>query len=143
MTTPPLLLLAEGRKPRPRKAPTVTPKEIELHMAVAHLLRKHANPAWRWTHVPSGELRDVRVATKLKRMGTQRGWPDFILVSPAGKFHALELKRLGGRLSEDQEAFQVWAAAWGLPYSVAETMHDVLAVLDHWGAVAPVSEVRS
>ncbi len=135
MTTPPLLLLAEGRKPRPRKAPTVTPKEIELHMAVAHLLRKHANPAWRWTHVPSGELRDVRVATKLKRMGTQRGWPDFILVSPAGKFHALELKRLGGRLSEAQQDFQTWAAARGISHSVAENMDQVIAVLNFWGAL--------
>ncbi len=143
MTTPPLLMLAKGRKPRPRKPATEKPKEIELHMDVAHLLRKRARADWRWTHIPSGELRDVRVAMKLKRMSTQRGWPDFILVSPAGKLHALELKRPGGRLSEAQGAFQVWACAWGLPHCVAESMKDVLAILDYWGALAPVNEVRS
>jgi hypothetical protein len=36
---PPLLVIAEGRKPRARRAPRVRPKEIELHVTVAHLLR--------------------------------------------------------------------------------------------------------
>jgi hypothetical protein len=44
MTIPPLLVIAEGRKPRLRKAPLARPKEISLHMAVAALLRNHARP---------------------------------------------------------------------------------------------------
>ncbi len=141
--TPPLLQLIEGRRVRPRKAPVERPREIVLHMAVADLLRKRANSAWRWTHVASGELRDIRTASKLKRMGMQKGWPDFVLISPDGRFHGLELKREGAGLSEAQQDFQVWAAARGIAFCVAETMRDVLAVLEHWGAVAPVSEVRS
>jgi hypothetical protein len=49
MRTPPLLMLAEGRKPRPRKVPTNRPKAIALHMAIAKVLREHCLPDWQWT----------------------------------------------------------------------------------------------
>jgi hypothetical protein len=49
--TPPLLMLAEGRKPRPRKA-TIRPLEIHLHMAVAKLLGEHCLPNWMDAHCP-------------------------------------------------------------------------------------------
>jgi len=135
MTTPPLLLLAEGRKPRLRRAPRVRPKEIATHMGVAKVLRDHARPEWRWTHVPNGELRDVRTAAKLKQMGVRRGWPDFILVSPRGLLHCLELKRLGEELSDDQEAFRAWCISHGAPHVVAWTFDEALAALDTWGVL--------
>jgi hypothetical protein len=68
---PPLLALAQGRKVRARRAPTFRPKEIELHMATAKLLREHALPTWQWCHIPNGELRDKRTACKLKQMGVK------------------------------------------------------------------------
>jgi hypothetical protein len=46
----PLLMLADGRKPRPRKAAAPRPKELALHIAVADLLRRFARPDWRWGH---------------------------------------------------------------------------------------------
>ncbi len=135
-TLPPLLALAEGRRVRPRKAPVERPKELRLHMAVAKLLRAQARPDWQWSHFPSGEHRDVRTAAKLKQMGVRKGWPDFVIVSPDGRFHALELKRRGGRLTQEQQDFQIWCAARGLPHSVAESIDDAMAVLRHWGALA-------
>jgi hypothetical protein len=51
--TPPLLMLAQGSKPRPRKAPIFRPLEITLHMTVAKLLREHARPEWVWFHCPT------------------------------------------------------------------------------------------
>ena len=97
---PPLLQLCEGRSVRPRKAKVPAPKELRLHMAAAELLRRHIRPDWRWAHIPSGEKRDGRTAAKLKRMGAPRGWPDFVLFDPRARLHALELKRVGGTLSE-------------------------------------------
>jgi hypothetical protein len=88
---PPLLMLAEGRKPRLRRAPTSRPKEITLHMAVAKVLRDHARQDWLWTHIPAGEVRDIRTAVKLKRMGTKPGWPDFVLIPPVGQVHCLDI----------------------------------------------------
>src|ERR1039458_352352 len=98
---PPLLMIAEGRCPRPRKAPQSRPKEVVLHMSVAKLLRDYARSDWQWTHVPSGEVRDARTAGKLKAMGIKPGWPDFVLVPPTGQLHCLELKRVGEKLTDE------------------------------------------
>ncbi|MCX7898490.1 MAG: VRR-NUC domain-containing protein [Methylocystis sp.] len=132
---PPLIVLAEGRKARPRKALRVRPKEVALHMQVAHLLRRTARPEWRWTHFPAGEHRNPRTGAKLKAMGLNPGWPDFLIVAPGGVAHFLELKREGGGLSEAQQQMQIWAAAQGVPFSVARTFDDALAVLTAWGAI--------
>ena len=135
MTLPPLLMLAKGRRPRPRKAAVPRPKEIALHMSVADLLRRFARLDWRWSHFPSGEHRDVRTAAKLKAMGVQRGWPDFTLFDPTGRLHALELKREGETLTDDQEDFQIWCIARGVPHSVSRSVDEALMVLDAWGVL--------
>jgi hypothetical protein len=100
VTLPPLLAIAAGRRVHPRKAVPPRPLELQLHMAVADLLRRFANPDWRWSHFPSGELRDIKTASKLRAMGLARGWPDFVLIDPSGRLHALELKRQGETLSD-------------------------------------------
>jgi hypothetical protein len=133
--TLPLLMLAEGRRPRPRKAPLSRPKESKLQCAVADLLRAHALPEWQWTHFPAGEWRGVITGARLKRFGLQRGWPDIQLLSPTGKFYGLELKRLGETLTEDQADFQLWCIANAVPYSVAYSLDQALAVLDAWSCL--------
>jgi hypothetical protein len=149
---PPLLAIAEGRKVRARKAPRIIPKESKLHYEVAQLLRDHAFKNWMWTHFPSGELRDVRTAVKLKRFGLRRGWPDFLILSPFSdrQLHGLELKRLGEDLTEEQEEWRDWALAHGGKYAVAWTMDEVIAALDAWGCLrlriparpeAPIMEI--
>lgn len=135
MTLPPLLALAQGRRARPRKAKAPAPKEIELHMAVADVLRRFAKPDWRWSHFPAGEHRDVRTGAKLKAMGLQPGWPDFMLFDPSGRLHALELKRVGEVLDDDQEAFQEWCIARGVPHSVSQYVDEAVMVLDLWGVL--------
>jgi hypothetical protein len=132
---PPLLMLAEGRKPTARRAPAIRPKEISLHMAVAKVLREHCLPEWQWCHIPNGELRDKRTAGKLKQMGVKAGWPDFDLIPPAGQLHCLELKRQGETLSDSQELFQLWWIRHNIPHSVVYTFDEALAVLDHWGCL--------
>ncbi len=135
MTTPPLLQLIEGRRVRPRRAPVKRPRELHLHVAVVALLRKLAKPGWPWWHTPNGEQRSAGAGAKLKAMGVKPGVPDLVLISPDGRFHALELKAPGGRLSEPQQDFQQWAAARGISHSVAENMDQVIAVLNFWGAL--------
>lgn len=132
---PPLLMLAQGRRPRARKQAMPRPREIALHMDVAGLLRRFSRPDWRWGHYPAGEHRDVRTAAKLKAMGTQAGWPDLILFSPNGRLHALELKRQGERLSEDQERFASWCAAHSVPHAIARTLDEAIKILSGWNAL--------
>jgi VRR-NUC domain len=132
---PPLLLLAQGRKPRPRRAPRARPKESTLHCAVAKLLRDHALPDWVWFHVPNGELRDARTGARLKAMGVRPGVPDFALVSPYGSVRFLELKRAGETLSDPQEDFRIHCIRQGIPHAIAYTLEEALTALDHWGCL--------
>src|ERR1700704_2425574 len=129
---PPLLVGMAGGKPRARKAPLIRPKELELHLTVAKLLRDWAKYDWKWTHIAHGEARDKRTAAKLKAMGTQPGWPDFILVKPNGRLHCLELKRIGETLRTHQKYFRVWCVNCGIPHSVCRTIDDVLVTLRLW-----------
>jgi len=140
--TPPLLMLAEGRKPRLRKAPQDRPKEIVLHIAVAKLLRQHARPDWQWTHIPNGEARDARTAAKLKQMGTRKGWPDFVLVPPAGQIRCLGLKRLGERLTDEQAEFRSWCFRNGAPHVVAYSLDEALVAFREWNCLQPIDGER-
>lgn len=136
MSPPSLLLLAEGRRAKPRKAPPIVrPREIILHMQVAKLLRTYARADWQFTHVPNGEVRDKRTAAKLKQMGTRAGWPDFILIPPHGLLHCLELKRIGEKLTGEQNLFRKWCIANGIPHVVAFTLDEVLAAFADWGCL--------
>jgi len=132
---PPLIAICEGHKPRLRKAPQTAPKESKLQCDVAALLHDHCLPELRWSHFPAGERRDVITGARLKRFGLQRGWPDVQLISPAGRFHGLELKRSGETLTEDQEQFQLWAIRHGIPHSVADSFDQALAFLDAIGCL--------
>jgi hypothetical protein len=120
---------------RVRRAPAAP--EFALHCMVADTLRRWCRPDWRWTHIASGELRTAATAAKLSRMGVVPGWSDFILLSPTGVAHFLELKRKGsGRLSEAQLGFEAYCARAGYPFEVVDDYALALRVLQAWGAVA-------
>lgn len=132
---PPILAVASGRKPRARAAKIPEPKEQVLHLDVAKLLKDHCLPDWFYCHVPNGEHRDIRTAAKLKAMGVRRGVADFLFIAPDGSLRCLELKRAGGKLTDDQEAFQLICIKRGIPYVVASTIDHVLATFDFWGCL--------
>jgi hypothetical protein len=130
-TLPPLLAIARGSKVRLRRARVQAPKEIKLHVHVADLLRDHCLPEWRWTHI-NRKAANAREGAILKKMGANRGWPDFILVSPYGSIRCLELKRLGEETSGDQEEFRLWCSQCGIPHVVAWTMDQVHEAFMNW-----------
>lgn len=132
--SPPLLQLADGRKVRARKALVFRPRESRLHTDVADLLRNHALQDWRWTHI-SRKAKDAREGAILNEMGVQKGWPDFLLLSPFDnrQVHGLELKRHGESLTLEQDEWREWCLAHGGKYAVAWTMDDVLDAFYDWG----------
>ena len=132
---PPLLLLAQGRKPRARKAPVIRPRECRTHINIASVLREHIKPDWKFFHPANGELRDIRTAAKLKAMGVMPGISDLVLISPHGLACFLEIKREGEKLSDAQEAFQLWAIRHGIRYPVAFSFDQALAFLDALGCL--------
>jgi len=128
-------MIAQGRRPRARQAAPPRPLELALHMQTADLLRRFAWSDWRWTHIPAGEVRDLRTASKLKRMGTKPGWPDFVFIPPTGRLHCLKLMRRGETLSEAQEDFRVWCVRHAIPDAVARSLDEALAVFNEWGCL--------
>jgi hypothetical protein len=110
-------------------------KEITLHFSTANFLDKWLHADWRYTHFPAGELRHPKVGEKLKRMGLKTGWPDFQIVSPQGLFHALELKREGEGLNDDQEAFAAFCRKNGIPHAVVDTFKAAVETLNAWGCL--------
>lgn len=116
------------------------PLEFPVHCMVADTLKRWASPGWVWTHLPMGERRDAITGARLKRMGTQPGWPDFIFIAPAlsarsMRPHFLELKRRGGRLTDTQSDFAQWCEANGCPHAVAHSYAEAVAALKGWGAL--------
>jgi hypothetical protein len=64
------------------------------------------------------------------------------MIGPAGPLRCLELKRIGERLSEEQQAFKSWCVQSAVPYVVASTLDQVLVALDAWGSLRIVIPKR-
>lgn len=112
------------------------PLEVQEHIAVVDALRAGCSSGWLWTHIPSGEERDKRVAAKLQRMGVQPGWPDLLLIDPEGMVHGLELKRVKrGHLNKAQQAFATACQGRAVLYAVARGAEEAIAILRMWGAL--------
>ena len=140
------LSLFKGKRQRGVKRPPS--KEFATHCMVADMLRRWQTPGWRWSHFPAGEWRHPATAMRLKRMGVQVGWPDFILLSPRehlvdgeqyvrahGITHFLELKREGSKLTDWQHSFMEFCTLNGYPYVWCDNFADAIACLKNWGAL--------
>ena len=133
------LHLFKGKKQRGVKLPPAP--EFNLHVMVADTLARWCTRGWLYTHIPTGEYRGDRERAKitgarLKRMGTKKGWADFILLSPRpSATHFLELKRKGGKLSEPQLEFAAWCTDNGVEYAVCDNYRAAVNKLCDWGAV--------
>ena len=119
-------LFSKRKKVRPPRV-----LEWKFQASIADLLDRWIKPGWRFTHIPSGELRDKGTAAKLQRMGVRKGWPDLVLLGPPG-LHCLELKRLGEELTEDQEQFRHFCQAIGVPFAWTDNFDGALAIIKEW-----------
>lgn len=135
---PPLIALMRGKKVRLRKAPASPQKELSaIHIPIADLLKAAANPAWLWTHIGHGGFQlPPPTAARLKAMGLRPGWPDFIFLGPPRvmgerpQVAALELKRKGQKLSEEQKYVCTWFAVYKVPYLVTDTIKAAIEFLE-------------
>ena len=118
---------------RVRRAPPAL--EVRTHVAVADTLRRFCEPDWLWTHIGHGGYRTKATAGLLKRMGLRPGWPDFVLVSPNGAHHYLELKAGAAPLSPEQRTFAKAMAARGVQHAVARSYAEAIGQLQRWGAI--------
>jgi hypothetical protein len=121
------------RRPAKRLEPAT---ERRTHILVADELRMACKPGWWWSHIPSGELRTQQTGALLKRMGLRPGMGDFLLVSPTGTHHWLELKRgYDTELGPAQIEFCRTMRGRGVPYAVARSFAAAVTQLKTWGAL--------
>lgn len=117
-----------------RRAPSAY--EIAVHCMIADTLRLSLSAGWIWWHTPNGGLRNKVEAAKMVRMGVLPGVSDFLLVGPpAGRLHALELKRQGVKPTDEQDQFLALLRAAGGIADWVDNYDDALNVLRGWGAV--------
>lgn len=114
------------------------PKERELHIALMDTLRKGGlSPGWVVLHPANGELRTDQTGALLQRMGVLPGASDLIFCAPpAGRFHAMELKRRGRKPTQEQWDFIDAIVAAGGMASWADNYEDAIKILKHWGAIS-------
>jgi hypothetical protein len=94
-----------------------------------------------WSHFPAGENRSAITGARLKRMGTQKGWEDYLILAD-GTPVAIELKAPKGRTSPEQNDFaDAWTANGGT-YVVCRSLLEVEAALDRAG-VPLLARVRA
>lgn len=146
------LNLFKGKRQRGIQAPP--PLEFASHVFLADVIRRWIMPQWKWTHLPLGEERDHKINPKtgkrwsptgarLKRMGVNPGWPDFVFVGPNHAIFWLELKRLrGGHVSEDQAAVAAHLVACGFSLLITNSVDDAIAELKALGILRSNFEVQ-
>jgi len=54
--------------------------------------------------VPNGDYRNITTANRLKKEGVLAGVPDLVILLDSGKVLFVEMKRIGGRLSDNQKS---------------------------------------
>lgn len=124
-----------------KRQPTDAQAEYRLHVGCVKWFWLVAAPKlhrpWLW-HTPNGGQRDVRVAAKLKAMGTLKGAPDLMALWMApldgnggGLLHRqawIELKAGKGRVSPEQEEWHRMACHHDVSHHVVRTLDEFAAV---------------
>jgi hypothetical protein len=106
--------------------------EAQIQRAlIAHLTARPAPDLW-WAHIPNGGFRTKPEAAILRGLGLRKGAPDLIFIH-GGRAYGLELKRIGGKPSEDQLACLAAMEAAGAYTCIAEGLDRAIAVLECWG----------
>jgi hypothetical protein len=133
------LHLFKGKRQRGTQLPPAV--EFATCCLLADTIDRWIMPGWAWTHLPFGEHRDHKINPKtgkrfsptgqrLKRMGTKRGWPDYIFAGPERALFWLEMKRAKkGHLSEDQDAIAAHLKLCGFDYLCASSYDEAVAAL--------------
>jgi hypothetical protein len=127
------LSLFRGKRQRGTAAPTAS--EFQLQCAVVDTCDRWINPGWLFTHLASGEKRDVVTAARLKRMGVRPGFPDLMFLGVDGRICWIELKAKRGRLSAVQGVIAEFLMAAGHGYLCSSDYREIIETLKGWGAL--------
>ena len=111
--------------------------EFRLTCVMADYLRACWPPHLPWSHFPSGENRSAITGARLKRMGTAKGWPDFLLNLPNGRIGYVEVKTEKGSLRREQREFRDKVTANGAKWALCRSLADLEGICGLWLAGSP------
>jgi hypothetical protein len=121
-----------------RTVPELEPSEFQLQVALIEHCRWRAYENVEFFAVPNGEVRDKRVAAKLKAQGVLPGVSDLIFEwGPPPQVLHLELKAKGRKPTKAQQQFGERALARGHMWECVDNLDDALALLGHLGILKP------
>lgn len=113
-------------------------REFRLHCVVADYLRLALPAGIAWSYLPFGEKRSPVTGGRLKRAGTQRGWPDFMIL--ANPVIGIECKSPGAYQSPEQREMQRKMESAGHVYVVARDLDAVQRTLAGAGLTPRAAE---
>lgn len=112
------------------KFPTLS--EEQIHRQVASWLRAVQTNEFVWCHVPNGGYRTKAEGGVFKALGVIAGWPDIsILWRSRGLY--IELKREGGKLTENQNNCHERIILAGGCVAVCHSLREVQDMFKVWG----------
>lgn len=112
--------------------------EDQVQLAIMNWCRSTLPPGWIAFHIPSEANRSKVVWALLRIIGFFAGFPDILIIAPGGQCYLVEVKRADQKpkLSHTQMAFRDWAAAYKVPYLVAQSVEDLQMWLRRLEALA-------
>lgn len=113
--------------------------EYDFHVAVAEFFQFVLTPETIAYHTPNGEQRTKASAGRLKAMGVMPGVPDWTLLHH-GKPYFIELKCVGGRISDNQKTFLSRLSQQKIGWALCYSVDNVEMALKAWGIPTTISD---
>jgi hypothetical protein len=110
------------------------PSEYDEQVAVIQWADLHP-VAFQLYAISNGARVSIGQAVKLKKAGLRKGFPDLGLDVARGKFHGLRMemkRRKGGRLDEDQIAWQMLLTAAGYKCVVVRGAEEAIVAINEY-----------
>lgn len=111
----------------------LTERQIQVQ-CVSWFRQRYPEASRVFMSIPNGGARNAWTAKNLKDEGVLSGAPDLLLLLPRHGFASLciEMKKAGGRQSENQKAFEVACKEYKSKYVVCYSFEEFKAVVEEY-----------
>ena len=111
----------------------LTERQIQVQ-CVSWFRQRYPEASRVFMSIPNGGARNAWTAKNLKDEGVLSGAPDLLLLLPRHGFAALciEMKKAGGRQSENQKAFEQACKEYKSKYVVCYSFEEFKAVVEDY-----------
>lgn len=111
------------------------PSEHKIQSKLIHVLPPLLKPGVVCMAIPNGGLRHPIIGKHLKEEGLLPGSPDLVFALHRGLVAWLEMKKRGGRLSDDQLGMKAKLQRLGHQWAMADSVDEALDELNRMGVL--------